>query len=144
MSSLNLVPNPTIMVIEAGIFLANFFVVKKLLLEPYLESLEARSKLTIGSQSLAAQLDQDNAKALDTISRRLQEAAAEVRLYRENTLLVAKQKRDEVLAVATRDANEIVNHVRTDLARELVEQRRRIPDLVRNLSQQLVDRIVPA
>jgi F0F1-type ATP synthase membrane subunit b/b' len=132
------------MVIEAGIFLANFFVVKKLLLEPYLESLEARSKLTIGSQSLAAQLDQDNAKALDTISRRLQEAAAEVRLYRENTLLVAKQKRDEVLAVATRDANEIVNHVRTDLARELVEQRRRIPDLVRNLSQQLVDRIVPA
>lgn len=144
MSSLNLVPNPTIMVIEAGIFLANFFVVKKFLLEPYLKVHSERVRLTEGSQTHAEHLQQESSQAVDQIQARLQEVGSEARGLREQALSSAKQKRDELVAHATEEANRVVSSMRQELSRELEEQRRRVPELVRNLSQQLVDKIVPA
>ncbi len=144
MSSLNLVPNPTIMVIQAGLFLANFFVVKKFLLEPYLKVHSERVKLTEGSQQQAEHLQQESSQAVDRIHARLQEVGVETRSLREQTIATARIKRDDLVSRATEEANRVVASMRQELSRELEEQRRLVPDLVRSLSQQLVDKIVPA
>ena len=60
MSSLNLVPNPTIMAIQAGLFVANFVAVKKLLLEPYLKVYDQRQDLTVGNKTEAIKILEEN------------------------------------------------------------------------------------
>ena len=44
MASLELVPHPDVLVVQAGVFLANFVVVKKLLVEPYLTVRDKRER----------------------------------------------------------------------------------------------------
>ncbi len=144
MSSLNLVPNPAIMVIQAGIFLANLVVVKKFLLEPYLAVRDERVKLTYGSQDLAESLRQENELAAEKIHFRLQEVGTEARSLRDAALAHARTRRDEILQKATAAAQQIVVGVRTEISRDMEEQRRGIPVLVQNLSRQVLEKIVPA
>jgi len=143
MSSLNLSPNPTIMAITAGVFLANLLVVKKLFLEPYLKVREQRIKATFGNQAAAEQLELDNARSTDTIRNRIAQASIEARDFRESTLTTAKQQRDGLLAAASKEATEVVSAMRGDLVKELAEQRKAVPAIVQQLSRQFVDRLIP-
>jgi F0F1-type ATP synthase membrane subunit b/b' len=144
MSSLNLVPNPAIMVIEAGIFLANLVVVKKFLLEPYLNVHTQRVKLTKGSQELAEKIDAENVSAIDKIQASVQSAAEEGRKTREIILADAKTTRDSTVDKAGKEAKQIVDAMRKELAQEIEMQRQKIPGVVSELSRQLLDKIVPA
>ena len=144
MSSLNLSPNKTIMAIQAAIFLANFVVVKKLLLEPYLKVIAKRAQATIGSQSQAEQLELQSRKAADAIRLRLDEVRLEIRTFIDSNQAVAKQQRDEILQRASREANQIVASIRDVLNQDLAIQRQAVPDAVKQLSQQFFDTLVPA
>lgn len=143
MSSLNLSPNPTIMAITAGIFVANLIAVKKLFLEPYLKVRDQRIKATFGNQSEAEQLEVENSRATENIRTRISQASLDARNFRESTLVTAKQKRDELLAAASKEASEVVNAMRGNLVKELAEQRQAVPAIVQQLSRQFVDRLIP-
>ena len=66
MSGLNLVPNPTVLAVQAGVFMANIFVIKKLWLDPYLRVYEKRQANTTGSQTDAEKISKENgAKKID-------------------------------------------------------------------------------
>ncbi len=143
MSSLNLHPNTTIMATQAVIFLANFWAVKKLLLEPYLHVREQRIKATFGSQAAAEQLELENVKSAEKIRNRINEASLDSRSFRETLLTAAKTKRDELLAAASKEATTVIEGMRGDLAKQLAEQKLAIPAIVQQLSKQFVDRLIP-
>jgi len=143
MSSLNLSPNPEVMVITAGIFFANFYAVKKLLLEPYLTVREQRIKATIGSQAEAEQLELENSRSVEKIRSRFVEASLDGRDFRDSVLATAKQKRDELLAGASKEASEVIASMRVTLMKELAEQKQAVPAIVQQLSRQFVDRLIP-
>ncbi len=144
MSSLNLVPNPTVMAIQAGIFFANTIVVKKLFLDPYLGVYSRRIQLTKGNQDLAEKLDADNIKVIDTIQVRVQSAAEEGRKVRDDLLASARTKRDEIVDTASNDARKTIEALRKELTAEVELQRTKIPGLVTDLTRQLLDKLVPA
>ncbi len=143
MSSLNLSPNPAIMAITAGIFVANLIAVKKLFLEPYLKVRDQRIKATFGNQAAAEQLELENIRSTENIRNRIAQASLEARNFRESTLVTAKQKRDELLAAASKEATEVVTDLRGNLVKELAEQRQAVPAIVQQLSRQFVDRLIP-
>lgn len=143
MSSLNLSPNPVIMAATAGVFIANLIAVKKLFLEPYLKVRDQRIKATFGNQAAAEQLEVENTRATDKIRDRIAQASLEARNFRDSSLATAKQKRDELLAAASKEATDVVTAMRGDLVKELAEQRQAVPAIVQQLSRQFVDRLIP-
>ncbi len=143
MSSLNLSPNPVIMAVTAGVFVANLIAVKKLFLEPYLKVRDQRIKATFGNQAAAEQLEVENTRATEKIRDRIATASLEARNFRDSSLATAKQKRDELLAAASKEATDVVTAMRGDLVKELAEQRQAVPAIVQQLSRQFVDRLIP-
>ncbi len=143
MSSLNLSPNPVIMAATAGVFIANLIAVKKLFLEPYLKVRDQRIKATFGNQAAAEQLEVENTRATEKIRDRIATASLEARNFRDSSLATAKQKRDELLAAASKEATDVVTAMRGDLVKELAEQRQAVPAIVQQLSRQFVDRLIP-
>jgi F0F1-type ATP synthase membrane subunit b/b' len=143
MSSLNLSPNPVIMAATGVVFIANLLAVKKLFLEPYLKVRDQRIKATFGNQAAAEQLEVENTRATEKIRDRIAQASLEARNFRDSSLATAKQKRDELLAAASKEATDVVTAMRGNLVKELAEQRQAVPAIVQQLSRQFVDRLIP-
>jgi F0F1-type ATP synthase membrane subunit b/b' len=118
-------------------------VVKKLLLEPYLKVREQRLKATFGNQAAAEQLERENTRSTESIRNRIAQASLDARNFRDSTLVTAKQKRDDLLTKASKEASDVVSAMRGDLAKELAEQRKAVPAIVQQLSRQFVDRLIP-
>lgn len=144
MSSLNLTPNLPVMAIEACVFVANLYVVKKLMLEPYLSVSAKRKALTEGNQSQAEHLEIENQKAIDGIQARLAKVSDETRALRDQTLQAAKVDRDSAVHAASDEASRTIEGMRQELAKELASERARIPSLVDSLTKEFVAKIVPA
>ena len=72
MAGLNLTPDPTALGTQAVIFLGAVFVVKKLMVEPYLAVQEKRDRSTVGSKAEAADLQRKNEELIAEIERRYQ------------------------------------------------------------------------
>jgi len=144
MSSLNLTPNPIVMVIEAGVFLAHFLVVKKLLLEPYIAVRTERNLRTEGSQNQAEHLEIENQNTAKRIQSQLMLVADESRALRDKAVLQAKLRRDQLVQAASDEANATIESMRQELKRELAAERAQIPALVERLTREFVQKIVPA
>ncbi len=144
MSSLNLTPNPTVMAVEAVVFLVNFFAVKKLLLEPYLKVNAQRKEQTEGNQSQAEHLELENQKAIEKINVKIGQVSEESRTLREQTVQKAKLDRDSQVQGASDEASRTIESLRQELAKELAAERARIPGLVDQLTKEFVSKIVPA
>lgn len=143
MSSLNLTPNPTVMVIEAGVFLVNFLVVKKLLLEPYLAVNAQRKQLTEGNQNQAEHLEIENQQSAQKIKSQLGLVADESRALREQAVQKAKSKRDSIVNSASEQASKTIESMRQELSRELASEQASIPALVERLTREFVQKVVP-
>jgi F0F1-type ATP synthase membrane subunit b/b' len=143
MSSLNLTPNPIVMAIEAGVFLVNFVVVKKLLLDPYLTVSAKRKQLTEGNQSAAEHLEIENQKSVQKIQSQLNLVADESRALRDQAIENAKIKRDQVVHSASAEATMTIEGMRKELHQELGQERARIPALVDQLTKEFVQKVIP-
>ncbi|MBC7661788.1 MAG: hypothetical protein H7249_19000 [Chitinophagaceae bacterium] len=144
MSSLNLTPNLPVMAIEAGVFLVNFVVVKKLLLDPYLAVSAKRKQFTEGNQNQAEHLEIENIKAAQKIQSQLSLVNDESRALRDEAVQDAKVKRDSLVHAASVEATRTIEDMRQELSRELAGERARIPALVEQLTREFVQKVVPA
>ena len=100
MASLDLSPNPTVMMVQAGLFLVNFVAVKKLILEPYLKVADAREKLTSGDQAEAAAVLEKSDSGMRQVSEKLEAARDEARNRAQEILSIALTQRDELVQAA--------------------------------------------
>ena len=80
MSSLNLVPNVAVMAAQTGIFVANYYAVKKLLVEPYLKVYDKRRSLTVGSKEDSIRLIQENSDKELKIKSDLEKAFSDAKV----------------------------------------------------------------
>ena len=112
-SSLNLNPDLAVIGVQAGIFLANMFVVKKLMLEPYLKVKAARDKSTGGNQGDASSL-LDKAKEMDQqIAVKMRDAHKQAAETREAIKSAAQNKRNDLVQKAEMAKRQITEKVIT-------------------------------
>ena len=122
-SSLNLKPDLPIMIIQAGLFLVNMYVVKKLILEPYLLLRSSREKATGGSQLEAQELVAKSSKLDQEVAEKLRDAHKAAAVTREGLKSAAVSKRSEILAAAERAAKKEQQDLRTAIVNNLAEER---------------------
>lgn len=137
MASLNLVPDPELLVIQAGIFLANLVVVKKLMIDPYLRLKDKRLAMTTGGQEEAEKtLQECRQKSLD-LERQVSEARTAAKVTRQEKKSEADADYQKTLAEAKKEASEYLDKLRGELSENLKGEREKIPGLVRQLTDEV-------
>ena len=137
MSQLSLVPNPTVIGAQAAIFLANMFVIKKLILAPYLAVREAREKTTGGSHGDAAKLIDEVAKLDQTITAQMRDAQRTVATTREKIKKEANDRRAAIIATAEEAAKQEQHAIEQSIGANLSEERAKKDQIVQLLTAEL-------
>ena len=137
MASLNLVPNSPVLVVQAGIFLANLAIIKKLYVDPYLTVRDRRDALTLGNKDAAmAALDQAEATQ-QKITTTLSNAADAAKKSRDSLRAIAIEKRNVILAAAESEAKAEIDAVEKRIQSELAAEKAKIPAIVVLLTQEV-------
>jgi F0F1-type ATP synthase membrane subunit b/b' len=137
MSGLNLVPNPTILAIQSGIFFTAIYTVKKLYLDPYLKLKEKRLNATVGNQQSAAQLLADNHKKLEQITASVKKGVHTAMETSEAIRKTSSAEKDKILQEADKAAKQSLDEIRTEISSELKTEKTKLPDVVKQLTEQV-------
>ena len=144
MSSLNLVPNPTVMLVQTGLFLANFVVVKKLILEPYLSVYDKQQSKTVGNQAEAEALAKESIALEKQIDASIDEVKNRLSSTRESTLADIQKQRDAIVAAAEAKSSATIDAMRKEIQEVVAAERTKIPATVEEMSELVVNRVLEA
>lgn len=134
MSTLNLIPNPPVLAVQAGIFLLNIFIVKKLILEPYLKVRDRRYALTIGSKEAAERASRDAESVASFIAAAITKTTGDVKNEREKIRDAALQKKAAIVASAEADAKAAIAAAEQEIRQDLAQEKLKIPAIVNQLA----------
>ena len=142
MSTLNPIPNPMVMLVQGGIFLVSLFVIKKTILEPYLQVKKFRYYQTQGKHEEIERLLLENQKKLNEVNEKIQAAVVKAKESQIAHKTQALKERDEILKEAEQSSHEIIAQTKQRVQEEIRAEREKIPMIVDNLVRVLFDRVV--
>jgi F0F1-type ATP synthase membrane subunit b/b' len=134
MSSLHLVPNPTIIAVQAGVFLANFVIVKKLYLDPYLKLTGKREGMTDGSQEESASIERKNAETSAQMETQLRELNEYTHEYRLRLNAEADDKSAKILQSAEKESESVLAEIQEEIKLAVAKESANIPETVEELT----------
>jgi len=137
MASLNLVPNPTVVAVQMGIFLTNLYIVKKMLLEPYLVLRAKRDGLTTGSQKDSERLSQESEAMTQSITTAVQSALVSASGAVEQIRATAQKRKDEIVKQAEEVARVQIENARKEIVSNLQAERAKIPATVKSVADEI-------
>lgn len=137
-SSLNLSPDITVIGIQAGLFLTNMFVVKKLMLEPYLKLRSAREAKTGGSQGDAIALVNKASELDQIIGEKMRDAHKAAAVVRETIKSAALARRSSIVGVAETSAKKEQQEIQASIAANLKEERSKRDETITKITEELV------
>lgn len=142
MADLNLVPNPTVIAVQAGIFFTSLFVVKKLFLDPYTRLRERRLNATVGGKDAALNILKQNETDRQTINAQIASAIDRSRQVLADAKQKATDERQRLVSAAERDAKETLETIHRQLKDELSGERAKVPSTVKDLSGALFAKLL--
>jgi F0F1-type ATP synthase membrane subunit b/b' len=137
LAALNLSIDPQIILTQGVIFLANIYIVKNWMVAPYLQLKEKRYAQTLGRANQTQQQSQDIALKQKTYSERLQAALQEAKVKREQLRAAAVKENETRINTAKAAAEKTVEQMRLEIKSMLEEEKRKVPELVQQLSTQV-------
>jgi len=137
MASLNLIPNPAVMAAQAGIFLTSMFVIKKLMLDPYLTVRAKRESLTTGSQADAKQALAESDRIATDLALRIRTTAESAKSEKEVVRQAALVKRQAIVENAEKEASKTVADAASRIAKDLADERAKVPAIVKSITDQI-------
>ncbi len=137
MSTLNLVPVPQVLLVQGAVFAANFFIIKKLFVEPYLTVRDRRERLTIGSKGDATKAITEAEVLTTKIAAALSNAADAAKKDKETIRAQAITRRQTIVGAAEAEAKTAVAAVEKDVQRVFAVERAKIPAVVQALTQEV-------
>lgn len=141
MAELNLVPNPTLLVVQGGVFLANIWLIDKLILKPYLKLKEARDRLTVGNQDATRSIHQEIENKSKIIRERLDKALDAARLELNAARQEATKQQEQMVNLAQENLERDLDHFRTSLKITLLEERSKTSQVVEGVSTEIYKKL---
>lgn len=126
MASLDLQPDLRLMLVQAGVFATNLFVVKYFFISPYLALKNARSRQTEGAQKQAQTFSDEGDSIEKEIDKRLKEAFESAKTTRKIIQQKADQEYKSIVDQARKRADEHVLQVGTEIQLALKQERKKL------------------
>lgn len=140
MATLELVPKIPVLLVQAGIFLANIVIVKQLFVAPFLKLKDRRDALTIGNQDVAVKILAECEALTKEIAAKLDAAYTNASITRESIRAASLVKKTEVIKGAEAEARAFVDSIETEIKREIESEKQKIPAIVNSLTQEFYQR----
>lgn len=137
MANLDLIPKLPVLAVQAGIFVANLCIMKKLFMDPYLQVRDAQDKMTVGSQGDAARLIGEAEAVSSDIQARLTEAMRDAKSAREKVRGGALVKRQELLDSAQKSSQAGLLAIESEIRQQLDVERTKVPNTVAMLAAEV-------
>ena len=126
MSSLDLQPNLRLMMIQAGVFATNFFVVKHFFISPYMALKRARQKETEGAGEEAQAFTLKADELEKNIDLRLRRAFESAKAARQKAEEKAEQEHAKIVAQGKKRSHEHIAQVRKEIELALKQERQKL------------------
>jgi len=141
-ASLDLQPDVRLMLIQGGVFVANFFIVKHFLVSPYLALRKARREETEGASSQAHSFQKDADELEKKIEASLLVAFDAAKIIREKAAKKAQQEYGKIISDAKKRSDEHTAQVIKEIHLALKQERQKIASEASLLSGFLSSRLM--
>lgn len=142
MAELNLIPNPTLLVVQSTVFLANVWIVNSFILKPYQKLKESRDKLTTGRQDESKAVRVEIANRLDAMKQQTSAAFEQARQMLSSAREQAAKRQAEILSAAHTEAEATLNQFRVALKSNLDQERAKAPQVVNELAGEVFKKLL--
>ena len=142
MATLNLTPNPIAVATQAVLFIANVFIVKKLMLEPYLKIRARRDALTVGSKDEAIKFVASTTELNAQITKRMQDAHSSIKVEVEAIRAKASSERAGLIGVAEKSAKESLTKLQASIVAALNDERQKMPAIAKAIAHQFAEKVL--
>ncbi len=144
MADFNLVPVPKVLLVQAGIFVANAVIVRKLLVEPYLRLRAKRLDYTERKQAAATARFAALEKELAELRAQRKSRLGALAQLRRKKYEQARARREELIVTATRESEAAIKEAKASLRKEFEAAQAELDTSVGDLSQEMFDILLPA
>ena len=142
MASLNLQPNLQLMLAQAAVFAANFYVVKKLFVSPYLKIKEKRDLFTTG-RIKSSEISIKECRDLEfQIEERLKNSREEVVVFCEKEKQEAIKQKNVVLTKAKEEAEKVLQKMRLEIQEKVKQENEKIASLAKPLADEVFQKVI--
>lgn len=142
MAALDLIPNPTMVIAQTGLFLANIAVVKKLIIDPYLKLKDRRFELTTGNKEKAKRILADSEEKSKSIDAQLYNIEQEIKSFRQTRKEEALSNHNKIVQDSKALARQRLEKQREEVSQELKQERNKIPGFVSELSEKVFSAVL--
>jgi len=142
MAELSLVPNPTLLVVQTGIFLTNVWLVNTLILKPYQKLKAARDQATVGNQDEARRTLQEVTTISEAIKQKTTAALEQARQSIKSARDQAQNQQAQLTAAASAESQTFLDGFRTDLKTNLASERAKSKEILGTLSDEIFKKLL--
>jgi len=134
MAELNIRPDPTVIALQFGIFMASVYSVKKLILQPYLSMREQRQTATSGQKGDADDLLAQNKSLAEELEKKWSASTTAIRDEIAKIRKEAQEKKSVLVAAAEAEARQTIKEMQTSLRQNLEQERQKLPEIVSKIA----------
>ena len=142
MSTLNLVPNTKIMLVQLAVFLVNAYVIKKYLVEPYLKQKSKRDKNTSGAKCIADAALAECEVLLDKINLRIDTVKAEIDMVMQSKTSEAIEAHNKIVEDAKKLVLININKSRKDALSSFESERKNMKEYISDLVEDFNNKLI--
>ena len=135
-------PVPRVLVVQAVIFLANTWIVKKLMIDPYLQLRTKRLDYTERKKEQANQRLIEVKQQLAELEARRQAKLNELAELRRQKQTQARNQREEIIRTARQQAEKEIKRAKDTLDNEFQQAQQQLVEVKDQLGQQVLDKLL--
>lgn len=140
MANLELLPHPVVTVIQGGIFLANAYVVKKLMVDPYLAVKKKRESRTSGAEEGSEAMVKEASELRVKAAKEIQAAQKVAFQEASSSKAEADSKKTELVSAAKASAEKEIETAVNDIQSSLEQALKQVPNAVAPLLDTMYDK----
>ena len=137
MSSLNLLPDPKVIAVQAAVFFLSMLVIKKLFLEPYLRLMGYRDSKTVGSNELAKDLISRTEQLASKLGQDFANASKKITTDTDNIRDNANSEKARLLTQLTNENKKRLSDNEARIKSELAKERSHVSVFSDTLAEEL-------
>lgn len=142
MAAINIFPDPAVLLVNTGIFVANAYAINHLIVKPFLKSRRHQESMTEDAVKEASELLSKS----DELNKRVQEALAKqqekLAARHESTLKRASEESEGILERARQESETVVQNSDRNRLAQMTEVRAGMEQSAREVAEKIYDRLL--
>lgn len=138
----SLIPDPFILVVQLGIFVASWVVLQRFVFRPYLELIAAREKRTVGLKDEAYHSRAKASELREAFESSMKEERHRISQFVDEERRKLADEEREILQAARMQASELLERSRKETQAEVEKARHELLPQVRDYSGQIVSKLM--